>query len=246
VKLQHYVLYTVPVALFLTLASRLPCTAERSILFRREFSPQEVQLIAVVARTLRPAKDLLAEAKSRFGDDLLFAVNGGFFDPATGKSVGMIVADGRVITAGVATIGVFVAQKRGYLVIGEPLPVGASFAMGGNILLVQNGKAAFGAGMQRRISPRAALARMCLGIRQDGSGLILCAEGSLRAVARVLIRAGCRDAAAIDCGSSCFFYAGGHVSKSTDRRIKCLIVGLRRPRNAHHAVLRAARESSSH
>ena len=70
---------------------------------------------------------------------------------------------------------------------------------------------------------KGATQRMCLGIKEDGTVVIISAYASLKSLSYIMKDLGCKDAMNLDGGSSCTLYVNGKARVTNNRQLTCMI-----------------------
>ncbi len=183
----------------------------RNVLYS-EFSPYTVDVHVMSAEQPKQLGYFIEEANRKYGrQNVLLAFTGGFFERTTGKSIGKIVENGKVIENGIfsgeQTFMVFSPEA------GVPLSIANSWnrentALGGLVELVRDSRVCVSGDRQRHWLPRPMTA---IAIMPNGNARVVLATTTEKHFAKMLRTMGAVSAARLEGGKERALYRRGEI-----------------------------------
>ncbi len=182
--------------------------------------PKYSEIEASVSRKTNAFGYFIDKAESEHNGTLEAIVTGAFFDPITGKSIGLIVSNHKLITSGTSKYGTNFIYDHGNICMVDNYEnnwTQYQTVIGGLARLVRHGNIAIDSTLKRNINPYSAIGRCAIGITNKGKMAIVFYTGSVPDLAKYMMKIGCREAAQLDSGSSRAFYIKGTYLKKNGK-----------------------------
>lgn len=181
--------------------------------------PKYSRLEITASKTTNAFGYFIKQAESEHNGTLEALVTGTFFETTTGKSIGLLVGDHKLITNGTSKYGTNLVYDKGKICMVDYYDndwAKYETVIGGLARLVRHGNLAIDSTLKRGINPYSSVGRCAIGIR-NGKIAIAFYTGSVPNLAKYMIKIGCREAAQLDSGNSRAFYIKGTYLKKNGK-----------------------------
>ena len=192
-----------------------------------DFPLEDIAIDVLVSKKPQKYGLFIAEAKRKYGSKLEFLTSSTFYHNGL---VGRIVKDGKIVNKKKYSLGLDLVYSDefglDFISNYEKYPDYADTVVGGLVSLVKNGKQVTSFS-NRRIYNKVPRERAAIGIKENGSGILVYSTCTIKGLAGIMTDLECTEAAAIDGGGSRLLYYKGKALKKPTDNIAGVIVGYR-------------------